>query len=29
MNENFTDHRLTTTIYQKNLDMLQKAIKSQ
>ena len=22
MNENYTDHRLTTTIYQKNIDML-------
>jgi len=29
MNENFTDHRLTTTIYQKNIDMLKKAIRSQ
>jgi flagellar basal-body rod protein FlgB len=29
MNENFTDHRLTTTIYQKNIDMLKKALRSQ
>lgn len=27
MNKNFTDHRLTTTIYQKNIDMLKAAIK--
>jgi flagellar basal-body rod protein FlgB len=25
MNQNFTDHRLTTTIYQKNMDMLKSA----
>ncbi|MBI3440337.1 MAG: flagellar basal body rod protein FlgB [Proteobacteria bacterium] len=29
MNENFTDHRLTTTIYQKNIDMLKSSIRSQ
>lgn len=29
MNQNFTDHRLTTTIYQKNIDMIKSAIKSQ
>lgn len=29
MNENFADHRLTTTIYQKNIDMLRSTIRSQ
>jgi len=29
MNENYTDHHLTTTIYQKNVDMLKDSIKSQ
>ena len=29
MNQNYTDHRLTTTIYQKNADMLKEALKSQ
>lgn len=29
MNENYTDHRLTTTIYQKNVDMLKKALSGQ
>jgi flagellar basal-body rod protein FlgB len=29
MNENFTDHRLTTTIYQKNIDMLKASLRSQ
>lgn len=29
MNQNYTDHRLTTTIYQKNIDMLKNAIRSQ
>lgn len=29
MNKNFTDHRLTTTIYQKNIDMLKAASRSQ
>ena len=29
MNENYTDHRLTTTIYQKNVDMLKAALRSQ
>ncbi len=29
MNQNFTDHRLTTTIYQKNIDMLKAALRSQ
>lgn len=28
MNENYTDHRLTTTIYQKNVDMLKTALKN-
>lgn len=28
MNENYADHRLTTTIYQKNIDMLKAAIRS-
>ncbi len=27
MNENFTDHRLTTTIYQKNIDLIKAALK--
>lgn len=27
MNENYTDHRLTTTIYQKNIDMLKASLK--
>jgi len=27
MNQNFTDHRLTTTIYQKSFDMLKASIK--
>jgi len=27
MNQNYTDHRLTTTIYQKNIDMLKLAVK--
>lgn len=26
MNENFTDHRFITNLYQKNIDMLQKAV---
>ncbi len=29
MNENYTDHRLTTTIYQKNIDMLKASLRSQ
>ena len=29
MNKNYADHRLTTTIYQKNVDMLKAAIRSQ
>jgi flagellar basal-body rod protein FlgB len=29
MNQNYTDHRLTTTIYQKNVDMLKAALRSQ
>ncbi len=29
MNQNYTDHRLTTTIYQKNIDMLKNSIRSQ
>ncbi len=29
MNENYTDHSLTTTIYQKNIAMLKKAISGQ
>ncbi|MCK4946338.1 MAG: hypothetical protein KAS59_08765 [Alphaproteobacteria bacterium] len=29
MNENYADHRLTTTIYQKNIDMLKASIRSQ
>lgn len=29
MNQNYMDHHLTTTIYQKNIDMLKDAIKSQ
>lgn len=29
MNENFTDHRMTTTIYQKNIDMIKAALRSQ
>jgi flagellar basal-body rod protein FlgB len=29
MNENYTDHRLTTTIYQKNIDMMKAALRSQ
>ena len=28
MNENYTDHRLTTTIYQKNIDMLKAATRA-
>ena len=28
MNENFTDHRLMTNLYQKNIDMLKEATKS-
>lgn len=27
MNQNFTDHRLTTTIYQKNVDMMKSVLK--
>jgi len=27
MNQNYTDHRLTTTIYQKNVDMLKDSVK--
>lgn len=27
MNENYTDHRLTTTIYQKNVDMMKSSIR--
>ncbi|MFH1157647.1 MAG: flagellar basal body rod protein FlgB [Pseudomonadota bacterium] len=29
MNENYADHRLTTTIYQKNIDLLKSSIRSQ
>jgi len=29
MSENFTDHRLTTTIYQKNIDAIKKSLSSQ
>lgn len=29
MNANYTDHRLTTTIYQKNIEMLKKALNGQ
>ena len=29
MNENYTDHHLTTTIYQKNIDMLKDSLKTQ
>ena len=29
MNQNYMDHHLTTTIYQKNIDMLKDSIKSQ
>lgn len=29
MSENFTDHRLTTTIYQRNIDAIKKALTSQ
>ncbi len=29
MNQNFTDHHLTTAIYQKNIDMLKAALKTQ
>jgi flagellar basal-body rod protein FlgB len=29
MNQNYTDHRLTTTIYQKNIDMLKSSMRSQ
>jgi len=29
MNENYVDHRLTTTIYQKNIDMLKRALRFQ
>jgi len=28
MNENYTDHRLTTSIYQKNIDMLKTSLKN-
>lgn len=28
MNENFTDHRFMTNLYQKNVDMLKKAVES-
>lgn len=28
MNENYTDHRLTTTIYQKNIEMLKTSLKN-
>ena len=29
MNQNYMDHRLTSTIYQKNIDMIKSSIKSQ
>jgi len=29
MNQNYTDHHLTTTIYQKNIDMLKDSLESQ
>ena len=29
MNQNYTDHHLTTTIYQKNIDMLKDSLQSQ
>lgn len=29
MNENYTDHRFITNLYQKNIDMLKMAVKSQ
>ncbi len=29
MNENFTDHRFITNLYQKNIDMMKTAVKSQ